>query len=79
MPSWHRADRWEIAVLRPSAPLSGRPLSRQWARRPAWRRAQPVGAPSAPVESADRNVNGVEALRGPQHPCWRALVSQRQV
>jgi hypothetical protein len=36
-----------------------------------------VGASSAPVESADRNVDGVEALRGPQHPCWWALVSQR--
>jgi hypothetical protein len=40
---------------------------------------QRVGAPSAPVASAGRNVDGVEALRGPQHLCWRALVSQRQV
>jgi hypothetical protein len=69
MPSWHRADRWGIAVLRPSALPSGRPSSRLLARHPAWRRAQPVGAPSAPIESADQNVDGVEALRGPQHPC----------
>jgi hypothetical protein len=53
--------------------------SRRWVRRAARRRARPVGAPFVPVESADRSVDGVEALRGPQHPCWRALVPQRQV
>jgi hypothetical protein len=81
MPFWHHADRWGIAVLRPSAPPppSGRPSSHRWARRPAWRRTQPVGAPSMPVKSTGRNVDDVEVLRAPQHPCWRALVSQRQV
>jgi hypothetical protein len=43
------------------------------------RHAQPAGVPSAPVESVDRSVGGVEAPRGPQHPCWRALMPQRQV
>jgi hypothetical protein len=38
------------------------------------RRAQPAGVPFAPVESAIRSVVGVEALRGPQHPCWRASI-----
>jgi hypothetical protein len=66
-------------VLKLSAPPSERLSSRRWARRPTGRRAQPVGAPSTLVESAERNVDNVEALRGPQHPCWRALVSQRQV
>jgi hypothetical protein len=79
MPSWHRADQWGIAVLRPSDLPSGRPSSRRWARRPTWRRAQPVGAPSAPVESAGRSVGGAESPRDPQHPCWQVLVSQRQV
>jgi hypothetical protein len=40
--------------------------------------AQCVGAPSAPVASAGWSVDSVEALRRPQHPCWRALVPQRQ-
>jgi hypothetical protein len=33
------------------------------------RRVQPVGIPSAPVESTVWSVDGVEALRGLQHPC----------
>jgi hypothetical protein len=66
-------------VLKLSAPPSERLSPRRWARHPAWQRAQPVGAPSAPVESADRNIGGVESPRDPQHPCWRVSVSQRQV
>jgi hypothetical protein len=79
MPSWRRADRWGSVAPRPSVPPSERLSSRRWAHRPAWRCAQPVGTLSALVESTDQNVDGTEAPRGLQHPCWRALVSRRQV
>jgi hypothetical protein len=52
--------------------------SRQRSRRVARRRAQPVVVPSAPVGSADRSVNDVEVLTGPQHPLGRAPGRQQQ-
>jgi hypothetical protein len=79
MLSWHRAGRGGTAAQRPSAPPSGWLSSRRWMRRIAMWRAQPAGVSFAPVESAIRSVVGVEALRGPQHPCWRALIPQRWV
>jgi hypothetical protein len=55
--------------LKPSAPPSEWLPSRRWSRRAARRRAQPVGAPFALVESTDLSVDGFEALRRPQHTC----------
>jgi hypothetical protein len=79
MPSWRPADRWGIAVLKPSAPPSEWLSSRWWVRRVARRHAQRIGAPSAPVTSAGQSVGDAEVPRGPQHPCCRALASRRQV
>jgi hypothetical protein len=79
MPLWRRAGRGETAVLKPRAPPSERLPSRRRSRRAARRRAQPVGAPFTPVESADRSVDGVEVLEGPRHPRWRTLRRQQQV
>jgi hypothetical protein len=41
------------------------------------RRAQNVGAPTAPVASAGRSDGGTVAPKDPQYPCWRVLVSRR--
>jgi hypothetical protein len=68
MPLWHRADRWGTTVPKPSVPRSEQLPSRQWSRCAARRRAQRVGAPFAPAESAGRSVDGVQVLEGPQRP-----------
>jgi hypothetical protein len=79
MLSWRRTGRGGTAIPRPSAPPSGWLSSRRWARHVVMRRAQPAGVPFAHVGSAVRSVGGVEALRGPQRPCWRASIPQRWV
>jgi hypothetical protein len=45
----------------------------------AKRRARPVVVLSTPVESADRSVDGVEVLKGPQRLLGRAPGYQQQV
>jgi hypothetical protein len=40
---------------------------------------RPVVVPSAPVDSADRSVVGVEVLKGQQRPPGRALGRQQRV
>jgi hypothetical protein len=79
MPSWRRADRGGTAVLKPSVPPSERLPSRRGSRRAVRRCTQPVGAPFAPTESADRSVGGVEVLEDPRCLPGRAPGRQQRV
>jgi hypothetical protein len=53
--------------------------SRQRSRHVARRHARPVVVPSAPVESVDWSIMGVEVLKGPQRPIGRAPGRQQRV
>jgi hypothetical protein len=79
MPSWRRADRWGTAVPKPRVTPLERLPSRRWSRRAVRRRAHRVGALSVLVASADRSVDGVEALKGPQHPPGRTPGHEQRV
>jgi hypothetical protein len=76
-PSWRHVGRRGSTILRPSAPPPAQLSSRRRACRVVRRRAQNVGAPTAPVASAGRSDGGTVAPKDPQYPCWRVLVSRR--